>query len=311
MNEINQQNFDLENSDNKRYYSLNSDSINDDNEEKNSNIVKKQSEELSKKSSLSSLNISNIDIPPINIPLNDCKKTDDLKGKNHLNRTDIIIKRYSSSNENKRYENMNEIYNDNFKFFSFFKDDYNEDDEDIVNNEISSVFNIEENEDNNKHHNDTELNNFDSYELKTENINIYDNSSILSKSADKEKNITNDYAKKNDKEYIINLDNNVNKNIEKNNEEIISNDKITEEKKPNIIDTKIKNKELIDLDNMNKQRTIQFMNMTKQKKIFHKFLSVGADTSYLYSLEDDMKILILNPKIIFNYPYNKKERELE
>ena len=53
------------------------------------------------------------------------------------------------------------------------------------------------------------------------------------------------------------------------------------------------------------------MNMTKQKKIFQKFLSVSVDTSCLYSLDDDMKILILNPKITYNYPYNKKERELE
>ena len=62
---------------------------------------------------------------------------------------------------------------------------------------------------------------------------------------------------------------------------------------------------------MNKKRTIKFLNMKKQKKIFHKFLSVSVDTSGLYSLDDDMKILILNPTINYNYPFNKKERELE
>ena len=71
----------------------------------------------------------------------------------------------------------------------------------------------------------------------------------------------------------------------------------------------IQNKD--DLEEINKQRGIKFLNMTKQKKIFQKFLSVSVDTSYLYSLEDDMKILILNPKINYNYPFNKKERELE
>jgi hypothetical protein len=62
---------------------------------------------------------------------------------------------------------------------------------------------------------------------------------------------------------------------------------------------------------MNKERGIKFLNMTKQKKIFQKFLSVSVDTSCLYSLEDDMTILILNPKINYNFPFNKKERELE
>ena len=62
---------------------------------------------------------------------------------------------------------------------------------------------------------------------------------------------------------------------------------------------------------LNKERGLKFLNMTKQKKIFQKFLSVSVDTSYLYSLEDDMKILILNPTINYNYPFNKKERELE
>jgi hypothetical protein len=36
-----------------------------------------------------------------------------------------------------------------------------------------------------------------------------------------------------------------------------------------------------------------------------------VDTSGLYSLEDDMLILLLNPKITYNYPFNKMERELE
>ena len=53
------------------------------------------------------------------------------------------------------------------------------------------------------------------------------------------------------------------------------------------------------------------LNLSIQNKIFQKFLSVSVDTSGLYSLEDDMLILLLNPKITYNYPFNKMERELE
>ena len=101
------------------------------------------------------------------------------------------------------------------------------------------------------------------------------------------------------------------------------NEKAEQNKKNNIdLKNNIQNKNIENIDkqkthninsneNMNMRRTKKFMNMTKQKKIFQKFLSVSVDTSCLYSLDDDMKILILNPKIIYNYPYNKKERELE
>ena len=52
-------------------------------------------------------------------------------------------------------------------------------------------------------------------------------------------------------------------------------------------------------------------NLTKKYKIFHKFLCLGVDTSGLYSLDDDMKNFILNPKITYNFPINNLESELE
>ena len=305
--------IDTESSEFPEIYSLNSESFNNIKEIKSTNIKNdeiEQSSELTKKDSFSELNISNIDIPKINIPNADDKKSNNINLEIGKSKTDFILRKYSSSSfENKRYEdNMDEIYNDNIKFFSFIKDDYNEDDEDIVNNEITSRYSIEENND---------LNKFDSDELKSQNINIYsnttDNNDLNESSDSSVKNKINQCKsniKEHEKEILIKLDNNINEK--------------TEQKKQNNIDIKnnIQNKNIENIDkrltqninaneNMNMRRTKKFMNMTKQKKIFQKFLSVSVDTSCLYSLDDDMKILILNPKITYNYPYNKKERELE
>ena len=52
-------------------------------------------------------------------------------------------------------------------------------------------------------------------------------------------------------------------------------------------------------------------NLTKKYKIFHKFLSIGIDTSGLYTLDDEMTNFILNPKINYNFPFNNLENELE
>ena len=314
MKEYDKNYLETEGSEINKCYSLNSESFNEIKEEKNKGIQinKKDSEDslnLSKKESLSSLDMSNCDIPPINTPMNDYKKPNNLKENIGKSRTDIIIKKYSTSNENKRYEdNMNEIYNDNFKFFSFVKDDYNEEDDDIVNNEITSRYEIEE----------KDLNKLDSGELNTANFNIYSNDSddIINTNTNKNEikkkleDIDIIFEKENEKEFKINIENNINnKKEEKNkidielNKNIKTNNKENEEKQnQNIIKENEKT---------NMQRTKKFLNMTKQKKIFQKFLSVSVDTSCLYSLDDDMKILILNPKITYNYPFNKKERELE
>ena len=312
MKENNDQNNETETSEIKRYYSLNSDSFNDIKEVKNQNLDKKkseESEEISKKDSFSSLNISNIDIPPINLPNGEYNNCKDIQNDIVKSNTDFIIRRYSSSNENNRYDHINDIYNDNFKFFSFVKDDYNEEDYDIVNNEITSRYDIEENDNN--------INKLDSDELNNCNINIYSNNNIFNDSlkykneSDKFQNENIIKEKKNEKKFEIQLENNINNQKDKIDiNEMESNITIIK-KKSKEKDGKTSSQKIDDPEKMNKQRGIKFLNMTKQKKIFQKFLSVSVDTSCFYSLEDDMKILILNPKINYNYPFNKKERELE
>ena len=314
MNESKEENIDTETSGFKKFYSLNSDSFNDIKEDKNLNLLKKNSEEsenLSKKDSLSSLNISNIDIPQINIPNSEYKNSNNLKDGIGKSKTDFIIRRYSSSNENNRYDNMNDIYNDNLKFFSFVKDDYNDEDDDIVNNEITSRYNNEE-----KNNDEDEINKLDSLELKTENINIYSNnkSNESNKNKNEMKNSNNEIQnikKENEKEFIINNQNNINNQKDIINNDIFDSNDMTIKKKIIDNDKIIPSKSINNTEKMNKERGIKFLNMTKQKKIFQKFLSVSVDTSCLYSLEDDMTILILNPKINYNFPFNKKERELE
>ena len=307
------ENIATESSEFPQIYSLNSESFNNIKIEKSANIKNKdidQSSELTKKDSFSELNISNIDIPPINIPNSDYKKPNNININIGKSKTDFILRKYSSSSlENKRYEdNMDEIYNDNIKFFSFIKDEYNEEDEDIVNNEISSRYSIEENKD---------INKYDSDELKSQNITIYSKTSDnnisyeYSNSSDDNKiNQSKTNIKDHEKEILIKIEKNINEKAEQNKKNNIDLKNNIQNKNIENID-KQKTHNINSNENMNMRRTKKFMNMTKQKKIFQKFLSVSVDTSCLYSLDDDMKILILNPKIIYNYPYNKKERELE
>jgi hypothetical protein len=62
---------------------------------------------------------------------------------------------------------------------------------------------------------------------------------------------------------------------------------------------------------MKRKRGRKIFNLSKKYKIFQNFLSVGIDTSGLYTLDDTMKSLILNPKITYNYPLNNSEKDLE
>jgi hypothetical protein len=117
-----------------------------------------------KENVISSINISNnrnkAQNEPIYIPFNDIESsqqqkegifyslssvTDDKvakKDSNERNDDFTIIKRVNLGKENNSYErynsNISEIYNNNFKFFSSFEDDYKDEDDDIVNNEITS-----------------------------------------------------------------------------------------------------------------------------------------------------------------------------
>ena len=315
MNEKKEENIEVESSEFKKYYSLNSDSFNEIKEDKNLNLIKKNSEEsedISKKDSLSSLNISNFDIPPINIPNGEYKNSNDLKEGVEKSKTDFIIRKYIPSNENNRYDNINDIYNDNLKFFSFVKDDYNDEDDDIVNNEITSRYYQEE-----SNNNDEEIKILDSKELKTENINIYSNNNKLNDLEEDNNELNNlkdefrNDDKENKKEYQIKNENNIIDKKEQINNNVFDSTDIFIKKKNEDKDKIMLSKTFEPSEKLSKERGLKFLNMTKQKKIFQKFLSVSVDTSCLYSLDDDMKILILNPKINYNYPFNKKERELE
>lgn len=62
---------------------------------------------------------------------------------------------------------------------------------------------------------------------------------------------------------------------------------------------------------LKKKRYINILNLTKKYNIFHKFLCISIDTSGLYTLDNEMNSLLLNPKISYNYPYNNLEKDLE
>ena len=203
-------------------------------------------------------------------------------------------------------------------FFSFVKDDYNEEDDDIVNNEITSRYDVDVN-----NYDNNNINKFDSDELNIENNNIYSNNNYnnnkvddLSKNENEIKIFNsrdNNNEKLNEKEFIKKIDNTniIIINEQQKNKNNIDQNVIIIKKKTKEINGKISNPNIEELEKVNKQRGLKFLNMTKEKRIFQKFLSVSVDTSYFYSLEDDMKILILNPIINYNFPFNKKERELE
>ena len=371
--------------------SLDSDSDNDIKDEKNNIEINNDLDMFPKENVISSINISNnrnkAQNEPIYIPFNDIESsqqqkegifyslssvTDDKvakKDSNERNDDFTIIKRVNLGKENNRYErynsNISEIYNNNFKFFSSFEDDYKDEDDDIVNNEITSNlddyiinsnnnsnrdikpdyikgfnatynFNNEKNveillqpdvskifendeivnnniinersnniidfsksnfdsktfeniryrdEDNYKSNND--LNEIDENNKKSKiynkEANSINNKEANLKESKEKNNITNIYVIKS-----INKKNNEGKSASKNQTEIMSKKKSNEYKKKNTL-----------------------LNLKRKNKIFQKFLCVSVDTSCLYSLDDEMEILLLNPKITYNYPFNKMERELE
>ena len=146
---------------------------------------------------------------------------------------------------------------------------------------------IKKNKDNNSESNNFRLN-CDSQEINNNENNRYlfckiDNYETKNNNKN---NINNNNAKVNNNNYLI-------KNTENKNINSISINSLNEKgKKSN-----------------NRKNTI--LNLTKPNKIFQKFLCLGIDTSWLYTLDNDLKILSLDPKITYNYPYNNLEKELE
>ena len=371
--------------------SLDSDSDNDIKDEKNNIEINNDLDMFPKENVISSINISNnrnkAQNEPIHIPFNDIESsqqqkegifyslssvTDDKvakKDSNERNDDFTIIKRVDFSKENNRYErynsNMSEIYNNNFKFFSSFEDDYKDEDDDIVNNEITSNlddyiinsnnntnrdikpdyikgFNATYNFNNGKNveillqpdvskifENDEIVNN-NIINEKSNNIIDFSKSNFDSKTFEnrryrdednyKSNNELNEIDENNKKSKIYNkevnsINNkeiNLNESKEKNNITNIYviksiNKKNNEGKSASKNQTEIMSKKMS--NEYKKKKTL--LNLTSKNKIFQKFLCVSVDTSGLYSLDDEMKILLLNPKITYNYPFNKMERELE
>jgi len=370
--------------------SLDSDSDNDINDEKNNIEINNELDMFPKENAISSINISNnrnkAQNEPIHIPFNDIESsrqqkegifyslssvTDDKVAKKESNeRNDdfTIIKRVNFSKENNRYErynsNMSEIYNNNFKFFSSFEDDYKDEDDDIVNNDITSNlddyiintnnnsnrdiradyikgFNATYNFNNGKNveillqpdvskifENDEIANNNIKNE-RSNNIIDFSKSNFDSKTFEnrryreednnKSNNDLNVIEENNKKSEIYNKEensiNNKEINLNKSKEKINNTNfntiksihKINERKSSSKNQTEIMSKK----KSNEYKKKITLLNLTRQNKIFQKFLCVSVDTSGLYSLDDEMNILLLNPKITYNYPFNKMERELE
>ena len=246
--------------------------------------------------------------------------------------------------ENNRYNNCyeKEIKN-NLRFLSCLKDEESDYNEGIIDNEISVNF---VNGFNSKYKNrkdkqvEIPLDNIDFSRINTNSEISNDNMNRLIFSKTNKISIQSIMKEKNEKNIITNLDNNkdfledkenytpnkrndqeININlIEINNNKNVNNIILLDSNKIIKNQTTIKNnnkyyenrKSQISLGNRIKsnQRN-QIFNLTKKYKIFHKFLTIGIDTSGLYTLGDDMKNFILNPKITYNYPFNNLEKELE
>jgi hypothetical protein len=374
-----------------RDISLDSDSDNDISDEKNSIEKNNDLDMFPKENTISSINISNnrnkVQNEPIHIPFNDIESSQQQKegifyslssvtndkvakkDSNERNDDFTIIKHVNLGKENNRYErynsNMSEIYNNNFKFYSSFEDDYKDEDDDIVNNEITSNLDDYIINTNNRSNRDIKADYIKGFNAtykfnKGKNVEILlqpDVSKIFENDEIANNNIINersnniiDFSKSNfDSKTFENMryreednskSNNDLKVIEENNKKSkIYNKEVDSinNKDINLNESKEKNNNtninvIKSIDNKNNEgksasknqteimskkksneykKKITFLNLTKQNKIFQKFLCVSVDTSGLYSLDDEMKILLLNPKITYNYPFNKMERELE
>ena len=307
--------------------SIDSLSNNDSQDEKQNNSINEISYDFPKENKIISINISNNINNNNDSSISYNNRYNNIRGNINININDFnMLKRSTWSKENNRYNNnISEMYDDNLKFLSFCDNDYNDEDDDIV-NIVNSDKSFELNNNkkstdyvkgfnalyNIKNDNEVEIvlhpdiskiyssGEISDYKNEEDNINNENSNRFLSK---ENKSISENKIENNNKEVNVELNQNDNKTNNINN---IDNSN-------NIIKNH-KNQDLKESKNFNesqKKKTLKILSLTKQKKIFQKFLSVSVDTSGLYSLDDEMQILLLNPKIIYNYPYNKKERELE
>ena len=324
-------------------FSIESESYNDSIDEKTNNINNDNSFEFPKENPISSVDISNSiyinekkkeknEMPSIHVPFNTKEKTNN--NKKELEKIDdFSLKRSTWTKENNRYSNISEIYNNNLRFLSICEDDDYQDDEDddivnIANSEINSLSNNNDNEDLSACY----IKGFNAtYKYKKDNeVEIYlepNISKIFSSGEISDIKIDNSNSNKIENIIDINAPNKEKIDV-RNNKDIINNNKLNnKEENINIIEdtnkkvvnkneNKVQNKTSKELrdsrkffvynKSLNKKKSF-----SKQKKIFQKFLCVSIDTSGLYSLDNEMEVLLLNPKITYNYPFNKMERELE
>ena len=255
-----------------------------------------------------------------------------------------MINKTHYQKENNRYNNCyDKVIKNNLRFLSCLKDEESDYSEGIINNEISvnfvEGFNIKSKKIKEKQveiplenisriNTNSEMSNDNICNLIFSKTNKISNQSLMKEK--KEKNLLqkrkNDYNinktflddkenyspnKQYDKEIKIDLKeintNNIINNIiylnkSKSMKKSINNKYFEIKKSQNSLGSRIKN---------NQRNSFINFNLTKKYKIFHKFLSIGIDTSGLNTLDEEMKNFILNPKINYNFPLNNLENELE
>ena len=247
-----------------------------------------------------------------------------------------IKNRINNKKENNRYNNcFNKINKTHLQFLSCLKDEDSDYSENVIDNEISINFvegfnikskNIKEKQVEIPLDNISRINTDSYISNNFDNINrLIFSKTIISKNENSIKIIKNNldcekYFLENkenfspnkpyDKEVKINLMEN-NKNINTSNIIYLDKSKSIKSNSKKLINKYFERRKSQNSFGSLINRRNNIFNLTKKYKVFHKFLSIGIDTSGLYTLDDEMNDFILNPKINYNFPNNNLENELE
>ena len=247
-----------------------------------------------------------------------------------------IKNRINNKKENNRYNNcFNKINKTHLQFLSCLKDEDSDYSENVIDNEISINFvegfnikskNIKEKQVEIPLDNISRINTESYISNNFDNINrLIFSKTIISKNENSIKIIKNNldcekYFLENkenfspnkpyDKEVKINLMEN-NKNINTSNINYLDKSKSIKSNSKKLINKYFERRKSQNSFGSLINRRNNIFNLTKKYKVFHKFLSIGIDTSGLYTLDDEMNNFILNPKINYNFPFNNLENELE
>ena len=247
-----------------------------------------------------------------------------------------IKNKINNKKENNRYNNcFDKINKTHLQFLSCLKDEDSDDSENVIDNEISinfvEGFNIKSKKIKEKQveiplDNISRINTESCVSNNFDNINrLIFSKTIISKNENYIKEIKNNldcekYFSENkenyspnkqyDKEIKINQMEN-NKNINASNIIYLDKSKSIKSNSKNLINKYFERRKSQNSFGSLINRRNNIFNLTKKYKIFHKFLSLGIDTSGLYTLDDEMNNFILNPKINYNFPFNNLENELE